>query len=118
MYHKGYVEALPVQLPEVTDLIREYFKSHYNHNYICRHKKQLVDEFIEDFIPWLNQGHLKFKGLKDFRNVGGEFGYFQNKLNAYGKENKKCSRIKCKGELSKVFISGRSSFFCTVCQKK
>ena len=56
--------------------------------------------------------------LKDFRNVGGEFGYFQNKLNAYGKENKKCSRIKCKGELSKVFISGRSSFFCTVCQKK
>ena len=69
MYHKGYVEALPVQLPEVTDLIREYFKSHYNHNYICRHKKQLVDEFIEDFIPWLNQGHLKFKGLKDFRNV-------------------------------------------------
>ena len=56
--------------------------------------------------------------LKDFRKVGGEFGYFQNKLNAYGKEKKKCSRIKCQGEIKKVFISGRSSFFCTVCQKK
>ncbi len=56
--------------------------------------------------------------LKDFRKVGGEFGYFQNKLNAYGKEKKKCSRIKCQGEISKVFISGRSSFFCTICQKK
>jgi len=56
--------------------------------------------------------------LKDFRKVGGEFGYFQNKLNAYGKDNKKCSRIKCQGEISKVFISGRSCFFCKVCQKK
>ena len=69
MYHKGYVEALPVQLPEVTELIREYFKSHYNHNYICEHKHKLVAEFIERFVPWLNQGHLKFKGLKDFKNV-------------------------------------------------
>ena len=69
MYHKGYVEALPVQLPEVTELVREYFKTHYNHNYICRHKKKLVENFIEDFIPWLNSGHLKFKGLKDFKHV-------------------------------------------------
>ena len=69
MYHKGYVEALPVQLPEVTELIREYFKSHYNHNYICEHKHKLVAEFKERFVPWLNQGHLKFKGLKDFKNV-------------------------------------------------
>ena len=45
MYHKGYVEALPVQLPEVTELVREYFKTHYNHNYICRHKKKLVENF-------------------------------------------------------------------------
>ena len=46
MYHKGYVEALPVQLPEVTELVKEYFKTYYNHNYICRHKKKLVENFI------------------------------------------------------------------------
>ena len=69
MYHNGYVETLPVQLPEVTQLIKEYFKEHYNHNYICRYKKELIEEFIKDFIPWLNKGHLKFKGLEDFKNV-------------------------------------------------
>ena len=68
MYHNGYVETLPVQLPEVTQLIKEYFKEHYNHNYICRYKKELIEEFIKDFIPWLNKGHLKFKGLEDFKN--------------------------------------------------
>ena len=56
--------------------------------------------------------------LKDFRKVGGEFGYFQNKLNAYGKEKKKCLRRNCQGQIKKVFIGGRSSFFCTVCQNK
>ena len=25
MYHNGYVETLPVQLPEVTDKIKDYF---------------------------------------------------------------------------------------------
>ena len=69
MYHKGYVESLPVQLPEITKLIKEYFEVYYDHNYICRHKKKLVENFIEDFIPWLNSGHLKFKGLKDFKHV-------------------------------------------------
>ena len=56
--------------------------------------------------------------LKDFRKAGGEFGYFQNKLNAYGRERKRCLRLKCQGHINKVFISGRSSFFCTACQKK
>ena len=63
---------------------------------------------------------IKYGGtsLKDFRKVGGEFGYFQNKLNAYGKEKKKCLRRNCQGQIKKVFIGGRSSFFCTVCQNK
>ena len=38
MYHNGYVETLPVQLTEVTQLIKEYFKEHYNHNYISIYK--------------------------------------------------------------------------------
>ena len=69
MYHNGYVESLPVQLPEIQNLVKDYFANHYNHNFICRHKKELVIDFIEKFVPWLNTGHLKFKGLKDFKNV-------------------------------------------------
>ena len=30
MYHNGYVETLPVQLPEVTDRVRDYFSNYYN----------------------------------------------------------------------------------------
>ena len=62
---------------------------------------------------------IKFGGttLKDFRQVGGEIGYFQNKLQVYGKEGQACSRSKCKGTVRKTIISGRSTFYCVICQK-
>ena len=55
--------------------------------------------------------------LKDFRQVGGEVGYFQNKLQVYGKEGQACFRVKCKGAVGKIIISGRSTFYCATCQK-
>ena len=62
---------------------------------------------------------IKFGGttLKDFRQVGGEVGYFQNKLQVYGKEGQACFRGKCKGAVGKIIISGRSTFYCATCQK-
>ena len=62
---------------------------------------------------------IKFGGttLKDFRQVGGEVGYFQNKLQVYGKEGQACFRGKCKGTVGKIIISGRSTFYCATCQK-
>ena len=62
---------------------------------------------------------IKFGGttLKDFRQVGGEVGYFQNKLQVYGKEGQTCFRRKCKGTVKKAIISGRSTFYCSTCQK-
>ncbi len=62
---------------------------------------------------------IKFGGttLKDFRQVGGEVGYFQNKLQVYGKEGQACFRKKCKGTVKKMVISGRSTFYCSSCQK-
>ena len=55
---------------------------------------------------------IKFGGttLKDFRQVGGEVGYFQNKLQVYGKEGQACLRGKCRGTVGKIIISGRSTF--------
>ena len=55
--------------------------------------------------------------LKDFRHVGGEVGYFQNKLQVYGKEGQSCCRRQCKGIIEKVVIGGRSTFYCSTCQK-
>ena len=62
---------------------------------------------------------IKYGGttLKDFRQVGGEVGYFQNKLLVYGKEGQACRRRNCKGTVENEVISGRSTFYCATCQK-
>jgi formamidopyrimidine-DNA glycosylase len=54
--------------------------------------------------------------IKDFKNTYGESGNFQQFFNVYGKENKNCSRISCKGKIKKISISNRSSFYCNICQ--
>ena len=62
---------------------------------------------------------IKFGGttLKDYRQVGGEVGYFQNKLQVYGKEGETCCRRKCKGTVKRAIHNGRSTFYCGFCQK-
>ena len=62
---------------------------------------------------------IKFGGttLKDYRQIGGEVGYFQNKLQVYGKEGQKCYRRKCQGVIKRAILNGRSTFYCNFCQK-
>jgi len=65
---------------------------------------------------------LKFSILKggssirDFKNISGKTGSFQQFFYVYGKNNKKCSRISCNGKIKKIVISNRSSYFCNKCQ--
>ena len=54
--------------------------------------------------------------IKDYRNILGKSGSFQQFFSVYGQENKNCSRISCKGKIKKIKISNRSSFYCNVCQ--
>ena len=54
--------------------------------------------------------------IKDYKNILGKSGSFQQFFSVYGKENKRCSRISCKGKIRKINISYRSSFFCSKCQ--
>jgi formamidopyrimidine-DNA glycosylase len=54
--------------------------------------------------------------IRDFQNTLGKSGNFQQFFHVYGQENKKCSRISCKGEIKKIIISNRSSFYCNKCQ--
>jgi len=54
--------------------------------------------------------------IKDFKHISGKNGKFQQFFAVYGKENKNCSRISCKGKIKKILISNRSSFFCNICQ--
>jgi formamidopyrimidine-DNA glycosylase len=54
--------------------------------------------------------------IKDFKNVLGKSGNFQQYFYVYGKKNKRCSRISCRGKIKKISISNRSSFYCNRCQ--
>jgi len=54
--------------------------------------------------------------IKDFKNTLGKSGAFQQFFHIYGRKNKNCSRISCKGKIKKIFIAKRSSFYCTKCQ--
>ena len=55
--------------------------------------------------------------IKDFKNTSGKSGDFQSFFKVYGRENKNCSRISCKGKIKRISISSRSSFYCNTCQK-
>ena len=54
--------------------------------------------------------------IRDFKNISGKSGSFQQFFHVYGQESKKCSRISCKGKIKKIQISNRSSFYCNKCQ--
>jgi formamidopyrimidine-DNA glycosylase len=53
--------------------------------------------------------------IKDFQLVNGESGYFQNYFNVYGREKKPCKI--CNTDLIRIQQSGRSTFYCGLCQK-
>ena len=55
--------------------------------------------------------------IRDFKNMSGIVGLFQNEFKVYGRENKYCNRKNCKGKIHRIFISNRSTFFCNLCQK-
>ena len=55
--------------------------------------------------------------LKDFKDTGGELGYFQNLFNVYSRENSNCKRNYCQGIIIRQKQSGRSTFYCCSCQQ-
>ena len=50
--------------------------------------------------------------LKDFKTLDGTPGYFKQKLMIYG-----CDICKCGTMVKNIKLSGRSSFYCSICQK-
>jgi formamidopyrimidine-DNA glycosylase len=55
--------------------------------------------------------------LKDFRQTDGELGYFQHAFTAYGREGESCRTPDCKGKITRIVQSGRSTFYCNRCQR-
>jgi formamidopyrimidine-DNA glycosylase len=55
--------------------------------------------------------------LRDFAKADGTLGYFQHSFQVYGREGEACLKAGCKGVVQRIVQSGRSTFFCKVCQK-
>ena len=55
--------------------------------------------------------------LRDFRAADGELGYFQHNFDVYGREGEPCPTPDCGRPIQRIVQSGRSSFYCTSCQR-
>ena len=61
--------SYPIQLPEIKRVIAHYYNKIYDHDNMVKDRLGIQDRFIENFVSWINKGHIKFKGLKDFKHV-------------------------------------------------
>jgi len=53
--------------------------------------------------------------LRDYVQASGELGYFQHEFVVYGREGEPC--VTCDGTIKRLVQSGRSTFFCSTCQR-
>ncbi|MEO0464985.1 MAG: bifunctional DNA-formamidopyrimidine glycosylase/DNA-(apurinic or apyrimidinic site) lyase [Pseudomonadota bacterium] len=53
--------------------------------------------------------------LRDFADANGDLGYFQHTFRVYDRENAPC--LTCGASVKRIVQSGRSSFFCSTCQR-
>jgi formamidopyrimidine-DNA glycosylase len=55
--------------------------------------------------------------LRDHRRTDGELGLFQHQFAVYDREGERCPRPRCGGTIKRIVQTGRSTFFCPVCQR-
>ena len=55
--------------------------------------------------------------LRDHRRTDGEIGLFQHNFRVYDREGAACPTPACTGTVKRIVQTGRSTFFCPVCQR-
>ena len=55
--------------------------------------------------------------LRDHRRTDGDLGYFQHHFRVYDREGEPCPTPGCNGTIKRIVQTGRSTFFCPICQK-
>ena len=80
------------------------------------HKKlsSLVPIIKEILLEAISSGG---SSLRDFRNASGDLGYFQYSFDVYGREDQDCYNIECDSKIKRITQAGRSSFYCSNCQR-
>ncbi|AKK20282.1 bifunctional DNA-formamidopyrimidine glycosylase/DNA-(apurinic or apyrimidinic site) lyase [Candidatus Liberibacter africanus] len=73
----------------------------------------LIQEIKTVLIDAINAGG---SSLRDYVHVDGSTGSFQNALSVYGKAGEPCLS-NCGQTINRIVQAGRSTFYCTYCQK-
>ena len=55
--------------------------------------------------------------LKDFASTDGALGYFQHRFRVYDRLGAPCPTDGCQGSIQRIVQSGRSTWFCSTCQR-
>ena len=55
--------------------------------------------------------------ISDFAAVDGDLGYFAHSFRVYGREGEPCLTHSCSGMIKRIVQGGRSTFFCSKCQR-
>ena len=57
--------------------------------------------------------------LKDgqFKQIDGNLGYFPHEFAVYDREDEVCTSVECSNTIKRVVQSGRSTFYCSRCQR-
>ncbi len=55
--------------------------------------------------------------LRDHRQTDGTLGYFQHRFKVYDRAGVPCPRAGCDGHIESIVQSGRSTFYCSRCQR-
>ncbi len=79
-----------------------------------KHAEQLASDIREVIAEAIEAGG---SSLRDHIQTDGSLGYFQHSFSVYDREGESCRKAGCKGTVSRIAQSGRSSFYCPACQK-
>ncbi|KPB01947.1 bifunctional DNA-formamidopyrimidine glycosylase/DNA-(apurinic or apyrimidinic site) lyase [Ahrensia marina] len=55
--------------------------------------------------------------LRDHMQTDGTLGYFQHSFAVYDQEGAPCKKTSCDGTIKRIVQSGRSTFYCSTCQR-
>jgi len=60
---------------------------------------------------------IEYRGtsMRNYRDLSGKEGRFKNRIKVYGREHQEC--VICRSWIQRIVQSGRSTFFCSRCQK-
>lgn len=87
-----------------------------------RHAGRISAQRVAGLVPVIRQVLAEAieaggSSLRDYRQAGGELGYFQHAFRVYGREGAPCVTPGCDATVRRIAQSARSSFFCPKCQR-